>query len=547
MEVTINFIAPSRKSILLSLLRVLRLGRLARGTRIFQPFPQLYQLMMGFAATVNAIVYGSIMIGMVILLWSVVTTSVVSQLIHIDVESDDWCETAFSSVLSTSLFYFQTLVAGDSWGHCIIPLTLKYPYLFSIFGTAMVCIQLGFTNLILAVIVEAAAKTRDDDYVKELLEMQAKEKKEIEHFRTVLHSIDADKSGKIDLNELIDGYDKDDVVQHRLLSLGIGRHDLHTLFFHLNPDPTGDFHYDELIDFLMKAEQQDYRKQFMMMRLHIANMNEHLHQKLAGLSNDLGKVIKQLAKDTSGSKSATARSTPTSSEGIAENDYRSDTSRSRSKRRNQQPSDAEKEGSSSAAAAAKHQQEQQQTCLKQQAVGSASSSSSAHVSLAVYIEAQLGLLDTEIESRLQQTVANTAKSMEALRQSAQSLQQSMREYVSINPVMAGENSCDDALIRRERTGDASWKEESIVGLSFPSEGKHRTQLGTVTNNINDASSDQDECGKSSELKSAETQTHQAQGGSTNTNSANTTSSSHRQQPPPFWFLCGAGAGKQCQL
>merc|ERR1739838_1084085 len=77
-------------------------------------------------------------------------------------DTDDWCDEAFLKVLKAVIYFFQTLVAGDSWGLCAVPIGKKEPWTLILFALVLVIVQLGFTNLILAVIVEKAAEARDD-------------------------------------------------------------------------------------------------------------------------------------------------------------------------------------------------------------------------------------------------------------------------------------------------------------------------------------------------------------------------------------------------
>merc|ERR1719410_3002124 len=85
---------------------------------------------------------------------------------------DDQCQDAMRNVFRCVLMLFQTLVAGDSWGACALPIIdIWFPSVF-LFAASLVCVQLGFTNLILAVIVDSANAARDGDKEQLLKERQ---------------------------------------------------------------------------------------------------------------------------------------------------------------------------------------------------------------------------------------------------------------------------------------------------------------------------------------------------------------------------------------
>ncbi|CAE8594241.1 unnamed protein product, partial [Polarella glacialis] len=105
-----------------SFIRLLRVGRIIRALRLFRRFPELYKLVVGFMSTMKAIWWGFVMILMLLSIFSLLAVELVSPFTNkVDDHNllgDPWCDVAFSSVARSVLFFFQTLVAGDSWGAC---------------------------------------------------------------------------------------------------------------------------------------------------------------------------------------------------------------------------------------------------------------------------------------------------------------------------------------------------------------------------------------------------------------------------------------------
>merc|ERR1712012_1127040 len=104
------------------------------------------------------------MIIILLVSWSILAVEVLNPvnqgLIAEGIVQDEWCQAIFTSVAYSTLAMFQTLVAGDSWGTCIIPVVRQEPWTFVLFTGALACVQLGFTNLILSVIVDQAAEAK---------------------------------------------------------------------------------------------------------------------------------------------------------------------------------------------------------------------------------------------------------------------------------------------------------------------------------------------------------------------------------------------------
>merc|ERR1712137_1107079 len=119
-------------------------------------------MLRGFACAFKAMFWGFVMIFMSLVLFAILTVDLMHAPTSRLNKDNEWCVKAFTSVQDAILFYFQTLVAGDSWGQCVIPLIRDDYKRFMVFAVVLVCVQLGFMNLILSVIVDAAAAVRDE-------------------------------------------------------------------------------------------------------------------------------------------------------------------------------------------------------------------------------------------------------------------------------------------------------------------------------------------------------------------------------------------------
>merc|ERR1719343_173040 len=120
-------------------------------------------MIQGFAGAMQAMIWGLLLILLLLGIWSLLAVELlgpISRELWTEGGRDQWCGEAFQTVARSTLLFFQTLVAGDSWGECAIPIINQEPLTYIIFSIALVTVQLGFTNLILAVIVDKATQAR---------------------------------------------------------------------------------------------------------------------------------------------------------------------------------------------------------------------------------------------------------------------------------------------------------------------------------------------------------------------------------------------------
>jgi len=274
------------------LVRIFRLGRLARLFRVLKVFPVLYSMVRGFASTMSTIIWGFFLILGLLLVWSLLTVELVhprNKSLYAETGGDtsEWCYVAFSTVGNSILYYFQTLVAGDSWGACAIPLMKEYHETFWIFTLAYITVQLGFTNLVLAVIVDAAAKARDEDLHQRILAKKKQEKEATERLLTVIQRMDTDGSKTISWEELKTSFETDTEVQDLMAMLNIDEKDLHRMFDFMDSNKDGSVDYMEFVEAISKAGDQDMRVQLMMMKLHISEISRSCERTLEALTGSL--------------------------------------------------------------------------------------------------------------------------------------------------------------------------------------------------------------------------------------------------------------------
>eukprot|EP00933_Yihiella_yeosuensis_P027430 TRINITY_DN21323_c0_g2_i6.p1 TRINITY_DN21323_c0_g2~~TRINITY_DN21323_c0_g2_i6.p1 ORF type:complete len:589 (+),score=100.35 TRINITY_DN21323_c0_g2_i6:89-1855(+) len=271
--------------------RMLRMTRMLRFIQILKPVPELYRLVSGFFSTLRTIFWGFLLLVAGLFPWSMITVEIVNSVGHVDWGGAEECSEAFSSVLRTWLLYWQILIANDEWGTCTVPLMKQYPGTFIIFATSLVTVQLGFTNLILAVIVDAAADAREKDIQEKNAQRKREEVEDVKQLGDVLARVDKDGSGTISVEEFYQGFDEEPGLQHRLLAMGLDREDLIDLMLLIDADKSGELSYEEIISAFLKAEQQDARVQFLRMQLQMDSLSTQVQELSASTASSLRKVL----------------------------------------------------------------------------------------------------------------------------------------------------------------------------------------------------------------------------------------------------------------
>lgn len=216
----------------LAVLRILRLVRLARAVRTF---PELRTMMLGLAGTVKTVFWGILLLGAIIIFFSLVAV----QLVHpinskLDYDGCERCPRAYQSVWYAFCTLVQQVVAGDAWGTATLPVIEEAPWAFLFFFGILVTVNLLVINLILAVIVEKAQEVHEQQTQEVVKRQAAKKEVEVKKAKIELcklcYAMDEDKSGNLTLDELLKGYDGNGYFANLLKSMDITRDDLKMVF-----------------------------------------------------------------------------------------------------------------------------------------------------------------------------------------------------------------------------------------------------------------------------------------------------------------------------
>jgi len=262
--------------------------KLVRTLRVLKRVHELYLIFNGFAGAMQTMLWGFLLLAFILTMFSIVTVQVVHPIaLKIDsADMDDYCRLAFSSIWRAYLFYFQTTVAGDAWGQCVMPLLEHAPLLYLVFAFVLFGVQIGFMNLILTVVVERAADARELDHEHNLA------MKEDDEYRTEVmlynfcKTLDTNQNGEITLEELLGAYDEDFGLCNHFKVLHFRKSDIENLFHLVDKDDSGTLSYSEMIDCLHHIRTGDTNTQIMTMRM-------EMDKWFKSVTREVGDVVKQ--------------------------------------------------------------------------------------------------------------------------------------------------------------------------------------------------------------------------------------------------------------
>ena len=208
------------------------------------------------ATCMKALIWSFVFCFVIMTVWAMLMVELVHPIVQdMSFEGCDSCKTAVSSVMQANLLLFKTVIAGDSWGDIAVPVILTRPDTAFIFVGSLLTLVFGVLNLIVAVeiwlnsnvcgftdfpatlagrcqhvwgwecgaaeVVDTFAEAREQDVLNLAEEMDQSVEDDRRNLHKLFNRIDTDGSGKLTLEELIEGARRDPELQSRLRVMDI--------------------------------------------------------------------------------------------------------------------------------------------------------------------------------------------------------------------------------------------------------------------------------------------------------------------------------------
>jgi translation elongation factor EF-1beta len=275
-----------------STLRIFRLCKLARVSKVFRVFPELRIMMAGLLGSMRALFWGTVLLAVVLLVWAIVAVQFIHPLTKELAKNGgltdcDRCPRAYSSVAQATLTFSQQVVAGDSWGTATIPVIEAYPASALFFLAVFLSIGFAVMNLILGVVVNVA-QTEHDNLKREIQVEEGIERMENrEELLKICTELDEDGSGELTREELNDGYDQRDDFRDALNGMELTKDDLNIGFAAMDPDKSGTVTYMELVKKLYTMKETETAFLLEQIKYYVMQVKDHLGVQIGTVQQEM--------------------------------------------------------------------------------------------------------------------------------------------------------------------------------------------------------------------------------------------------------------------
>jgi len=291
-------------------LRLLRLLRLARALRLFSQFKVLWQLVRGLLSSLSTMASMTLLMCLILYLYAVMALELITKYQIPDGES---YKADFDSLVAGnfgSLFNcIMTLLAGvtdgfaSTWVKLLVMEDLPsgaFLLFFFYFMSYIIIVIIAMMNLIMAVIVEGALASAEED--KDVA--RAYKAKQLEavtpKIRKMFLELDADGSGELDLEEVMNAPDE----LRDELGKFVETESLKELFEMIDADGGGSIDVEEFVDGITQIVASDEpmenirsRKQMQCARMQLTKIEEELPEMEKRIMESIEKMMdEKLAK-----------------------------------------------------------------------------------------------------------------------------------------------------------------------------------------------------------------------------------------------------------
>lgn len=278
-------------------LRLFRLLRVLRMIRLFIILRPLYMMLHGLLSVMQAIFWATIMLAAALAICAITAVNMLHPIVlELVEEGHDFsgcprCARAFESVFIATLTFLETILPGETFNEFALTIIERAPWTLVIFVGAHIIVQLGITNLILAVIVDQARMARESDNQQVLLEKEQQKHAAKERLHNICISLDSDGSGSLTLSELLENAASCQEFVEVLKLMDIGREDLSVVFSILDQDKSGEVSYSEFVDELHNMKSKDSHTLLIFIRHYVLQIREQMNEQMETIKNMIGHDI----------------------------------------------------------------------------------------------------------------------------------------------------------------------------------------------------------------------------------------------------------------
>jgi len=227
----------------LTVLRTLRLVRLAAAVRFRPEFKDMWALLKGLYESVETLFWTYVMIGCVLYFFAIMATSLIGK--QEAFRDNAIAQEYFGDVLLSMLSLFQVMTL-DSWSSVVRELMEVQTWVVFFFVLFISIAVFVLMNLVTAIIVEHAFSNGKADEQDRAVRLEREKEQELEELHAFFELMDEDKSGKISQSELYKAA-RQRKVRQKLRALDIMPKDIDELWDILD-DGDGELDVNEFVN-----------------------------------------------------------------------------------------------------------------------------------------------------------------------------------------------------------------------------------------------------------------------------------------------------------
>ncbi|CAK9005580.1 unnamed protein product [Durusdinium trenchii] len=235
----------------LRLLRVIRVMRVARIIQRMQSLKELRKLVSMMATCMKTLGWSFAFCFAFMTFWAMMLVEFVHPLL-VQMQQDKIldcpdCVKSTSSIMDANLLLFKTVIAGDAWGRVAVPVIEYVPLTAIVFCGSLMTTVFGVLNMVIAVVVDSFAETRQKDVLNLAQELEYEHEKDKKRVENMFNRLDVEDKGDLTLQDLVKGAQTDPEFQSRLRVMDIDQADLQQLFEMIDADGSGAISKEEFI------------------------------------------------------------------------------------------------------------------------------------------------------------------------------------------------------------------------------------------------------------------------------------------------------------
>lgn len=277
-----------------SVLRIVRLLRLLRAGRMLKANRELMVMLYGLAGTCKAVVWCLLLLMFAVTVWAIICVEFVSDFVGELVQEGVLDEQLFGTVYKASLTIFNTIVVGDNFGDVAVVIAQANPLTAPLFVLMVASVQMALLNLIIAAIVDRAAEAQRVEREAEDLRKRSDYQTLKKEVRSIFRDMDADQTGTVSLQELIDCYTKNESLRLIFDQMDFDVEDLRMVYRRMDSDKSGDIQFKEFVDQLWKIKNMDSRMMLTFIR--------HELKEVQRITRDERKEVHQMNRKAEGER-----------------------------------------------------------------------------------------------------------------------------------------------------------------------------------------------------------------------------------------------------